>query len=70
MARALHLRDLFNIHPDCAAAGQPDLPGGFVGYAKFQHLRLAAVDDIDGFADHGAFDACADLFINLNGVPR
>src|SRR5262249_40942743 len=48
-----------HIDPDGAAARQADLPGGVVGNAEFQHLGLAAVDDVNGFGDHRAFDATA-----------
>src|SRR3954469_3841186 len=50
---------LFDEHADGAAARQPDLPGGLVGDAEFQHLRLAVLDHVHGLGDHGALDAAA-----------
>src|SRR6202035_4063775 len=53
------LSDLFDEYPDGAAAGQPDIPGGLVGDAKFEHLWLAAGDHIERFGDDSALDAAA-----------
>src|SRR5579862_1519133 len=53
------LLHLFHEHPDSAAAGQADLPGGLIGDAEFQHFRLAALDHIERLGDHGALDAAA-----------
>src|SRR5262245_13112644 len=40
----LHLLD---VDADGAAAREPDLPGGLVGDAEFQRLRLAALDHVE-----------------------
>src|ERR1700726_3939283 len=50
---------LLHEHPDGAAAGQADFPGGLVGDAEFQHFRLAAVDHVERLGDDGPFDAAA-----------
>src|SRR5271154_3317060 len=50
---------LLHKHPDRAAAGQADLPGGFVGNAEFKHFGLAALDHVERLGDDGAFDAAA-----------
>src|SRR5262249_51942876 len=50
---------LLHIDANRAAAGKPDLPGGFVGDAEFQRLGLAAFDDVDCLGDHRALDATA-----------
>src|SRR5579859_3508067 len=42
-----------------AAAGQPDIPGGLVGNAELQHLRLAGLDHVHGLGDDRALDAAA-----------
>src|SRR6266700_5093104 len=51
--------DLLDKDADGATAGQPDIPGGLVGDAEFQHLRLAAGDHVERLGDHGALDAAA-----------
>jgi hypothetical protein len=51
--------DLLDEHPDGAAAGQPDIPGGLVGDAEFQHFRLAALDHVERLGHHRALDAAA-----------
>src|SRR6202035_2667466 len=53
------LSDLFDEYPDGAAAGQPDIPGGLVGDAEFEHLWLAAGDHIERLGDDSALDAAA-----------
>src|SRR5579863_6450940 len=53
------LLHLLHENADFAAAGQPDLPGGLVGDAEFQHLRLPAFDHVERLGDHRAFDAAA-----------
>src|SRR5499433_339219 len=50
---------LLHIDADGAAAGQPDLPGGLVGDAEFERLRLAALDHVERFGHHRALDAAA-----------
>src|SRR5579859_667742 len=55
----LCLVDLLHIDADGTAAGQPDFPGGLVGNAEFQHFRFAAVDHVECFGHHRAFDAAA-----------
>src|SRR5580704_6518901 len=50
---------LLDEHPNGATAGQAHFPGGFVGDAEFQHLWLAALDDVERLGDHRAFDAAA-----------
>src|SRR4051812_40108635 len=52
----LHLLD---VHPDLAAAGEADLPGGLVGDAEFEGARLAALDHVDRLGDHRALDTAA-----------
>src|SRR5262245_46488031 len=53
----LPLLHFLHIDPDGAAAGEPDLPGGFVGYPEFQRLRLAALDDVERLGDDRALHA-------------
>src|SRR5262249_7217592 len=50
---------LLHVHPDLSAAGEPDLPGGLVGDAEFQRLRLAALDHVDRLRHHRTLDAAA-----------
>src|SRR3954452_22900249 len=54
-----HSIHLFDEHPDRAAAGEPDLPGGLVGNAELDGLRLAARYHIERFGDDRALDAAA-----------
>src|SRR5438105_13842776 len=57
--RKASLLHLLHEHPDGAAARQPDLPGGLVGDAELQRLRLAALDHVHRFGHHRALDAAA-----------
>src|SRR5215211_4124537 len=54
-----HLIHFFDQHPDSAAAGEANLPGGLVGNAEFQQLRLSALDHVHRLGNHRAFDAAA-----------
>src|SRR5882724_8579594 len=53
------LSHLLDEHADGAAAGQTDIPGGFIGDAKLKHLRFAAGNHIERLGHDGAFDATA-----------
>src|SRR5215216_6267858 len=54
-----HLIHFFDQHPDGAAAGEANLPGGLVGDAEFQQLRLSTFDHVQGLGNHRAFDTAA-----------
>ena len=54
-----HQSTFSTIHTDRAAAGEPDLPGGLVGDAEFERLRLAALDHVERLGHHRALDAAA-----------
>ena len=58
-SRASRLADFLDEHPDGAAAGQADIPGGLVGDAEFEHFGLAAGDHVERLGDHRALDAAA-----------
>src|ERR1051326_3398587 len=51
------LLDLLHIDPDGAAAREAGAPGGFVGDAELERLRLAALDHVDRLGHHVALDA-------------
>src|SRR5262249_36278122 len=53
------LLHLLHIHPNRAAAREPDLPGALVGDAEFESLGLAAFDHVERFGNHSAFNASA-----------
>src|SRR5262245_46591101 len=48
---------LLHVDPDLSAAGEADLPGGLVGDAEFERLRLAALDHVDRLGHDGTLDA-------------
>src|SRR5260221_14796415 len=50
---------LLDEHLDLAAAGEADIPGLLVGDAEIEQPRLAVLDGVERFLDHGAFDAAA-----------
>ena len=52
-------RHLLDEDPNGAATRQADVPRRLVSHPELQHLRLAAVDDVDRFGHHRAFDAAA-----------
>src|SRR6185295_4312010 len=41
-----------HIDTNGAAAGQTNLPGGFICDAEFEHFRLAALDHVQRFGHH------------------
>src|SRR6516165_10202227 len=50
---------LLDEHLDLAAAGEADIPGLLVGDTEIEQPRLAVLDGVERFLDHGAFDAAA-----------
>src|SRR6185295_2203088 len=57
--RNLALVDFLDIDADSTAARKANFPGGFVSYAKFEKLRLSALDHIHRFRNYGAFHTTA-----------
>src|SRR6516162_11887732 len=53
------LLHLLHIDADGAATGEPDLPGGLIGDAEFERLRLAALDHVERLGHHLTLDTAA-----------
>src|SRR5439155_2468530 len=53
------LLHFLHIHPNRAAAGEPDLPRGLVGDAQLERLGFAALDHVECLGHHRALDAAA-----------
>src|SRR5262249_34922577 len=53
------LLHLLHIDSDGAAAGEPDLPGGFIGNAEFERLGFSALDHVERLGHDRPLDTAA-----------